>query len=60
MRLIATDSIPQSKEVLNKKWYVEINTSRFVAKAIYEAHTSGSISQLQEADCVEKLDLWVK
>lgn len=58
IQLIGTDSIPQPKEVLKKEWYIEIDTSRFVAKAIYEAHTSGSISQLHEANCVGELNLW--
>ena len=40
-------------------WYKEINTSRFIAKAIYEKHTSGSLSQLHDPNCVKKLDLWV-
>ena len=57
--LIGTDSIPHSKKITDKPWYKEINTSRFIAKAIYEIHTSGSVSQLHQPDCVEKLDLWV-
>lgn len=56
-RLIGTDSIHQ--ELKDKEWYVELDTSKFVAKAIYETHISGSVSPLHEPDCVEKFDLWV-
>jgi ribose-phosphate pyrophosphokinase len=57
--LIGTDSIPHNKKLLSKPWYKEINTSKFVAKAIYEIHTSGSVSQLLAPNCVKELDLWV-
>lgn len=57
--LIGTDSIPHSDKIKTKPWYKEIDTSKFIAKTIYEIHTSGSVSQLHQPDCVDKLDLWV-
>lgn len=57
--LIGTDAIPHNGEVKNKEWYAEIDTSRFVAKAVYEMHTSGSVSMLHDPFCVDKHDLWI-
>ena len=57
--LIGTDSIPHKQEILDKPWYKEINTSKFIAKTIYEIHTSGSVTQLHKPDCVKDLDLWI-
>lgn len=58
-RLIGTDAIPQDDAIKERPWYVEIDTSRFIAKAIYEMHTSGSLTKLHDPFCVEKYDLWV-
>ncbi len=57
--LVGTDAVPQTEEVLKKPWYVEIDTSRFIAKVIYEMHTSGRVSKLFRPYVVEELDLWV-
>ncbi len=57
--LVGTDAVPQTKEVLDKPWYYEINTSRFVAKAVFEMHTSGSVSALFKPFIVDELGLWV-
>lgn len=58
-KVIGTDSIPHNKKLLDKPWYVELDTSRFIAKAIYEIHTSGSLTPLHKPDCVKKFDLSV-
>lgn len=57
--LITTDAILHKQEILENEWYHEIDTSRFVAKAIYEMHTSGSLTPLHEPSCIEQLGLWV-
>ena len=57
--LVGTDAVPQTKEVLAKPWYYEVDTSRFVAKAVFEMHTSGSVSSLFKPFVVDELDLWV-
>lgn len=59
-KLIGTDAIPHNGELKNKPWYEEVDTSKFIAKAIYEIHTSGSVSYLHNPECVEKEDLYVK
>jgi len=58
--LIGTDAVPHNGNIKSKPWYVEIDTSRFVAKAIYEMHTSGSVSRLHDPYCVEELGLWAE
>lgn len=58
-KLVATDVIPHNGNIKSKPWYVEIDTSRFIAKAIYEVHTSGSLTKLHQPFCVGKHDLWV-
>ncbi|MBD3209655.1 ribose-phosphate diphosphokinase [Candidatus Woesearchaeota archaeon] len=57
--LVGTDAIPHHKEVLGKPWYVELDTSRFIAKAVFEMHTSGSLTKLHDPFCVQRLGLWV-
>lgn len=56
--IICSDSIPQPDYVLNKPWYLQEDTSKIIARAIYEIHTSGSVSQLYEPETIKKLNLW--
>jgi ribose-phosphate pyrophosphokinase len=56
--LIGTDAIGHSSDIRNREWYTEIDTSRFIAKAIYEMHTSGSLSRLRNPFCVSEMNLW--
>ncbi|MFC1697757.1 ribose-phosphate diphosphokinase [Nanoarchaeota archaeon] len=58
--LIGTDAITQNKEVLDKPWYYEINTSKFVARALWEIHTAGSVSKLYPPSSVDDLNLWIE
>lgn len=56
--MIAADSVLRNPEILNKPWYIELDTSGYIAKAIYEMHTSGSISALHDPTCVERFNLY--
>jgi ribose-phosphate pyrophosphokinase len=56
--LIGTDAIAHGEKVRKCEWYTEIDTSKFMAKAIYEMHTSGSLSRLRNAHCVSEMGLW--
>ena len=58
-RLIATDTVPHNGTLKNKPWYVELNTTKYLAKALYEIHTSGSLTPIHEMDSVEKHNLWI-
>lgn len=58
--LVTTDSILHDDSILSRPWYHGVDTSRFIAKALYEIHTSGSLTQLHKPDCVEQLGLRVE
>ena len=58
--LVTTDSILHDDSILSRPWYHGVDTSRFIAKALYEIHTSGSLTQLHDPNCVERLGLRVE
>ncbi|MBN1231730.1 MAG: ribose-phosphate pyrophosphokinase [Candidatus Coatesbacteria bacterium] len=57
--LIGTDAIPQPNYVKYAPWYCELTISKLIAQAIYEIHTSGSVSQLYKPESVDEFGLWI-
>ncbi len=58
-RLIATDTIPHNGTIKGKPWYIQLNTTKYLARVLYEIHTSGSLTPLHEIGAIEKFNLWV-
>lgn len=58
-RLIAADTVHHCPSITSKPWYVQIKTTKYLARVIYEINSSGSLTPVHEIDSVEKLDLWV-
>lgn len=59
-KLVGIDSIPQSQYVLDKPWFKQIDSSRYVADTIRRIHTSSSVSKLHSSTSVKELGLWVE
>jgi len=56
-KLIGTDAIPQPDNILNAPWFFELSIAKLIAHAIFEIHTSGSVSQLYNPEAVDQLGL---
>jgi ribose-phosphate pyrophosphokinase len=55
--IVTTDSILHDPAITSRPWYHGVDTSRFIAKALYEIHTSGSLTPLHGSGCVDTLGL---
>ena len=58
--LVTTDAILHDPSITSRPWYHGVDTSRFIARALYEIHTSGSLTQLHKPSCVDTLGLRVE